>query len=225
MFCARVCVWCAFAQPVEFLNRDPKSASFSEKKVTEMNEESSHRMNPFTGTGESSTLVHLASLLCPEDKEKQPVPPYCAVMLEGKGVPMTMERQEELSLWDLPNAQFIPPIRVPRSRASADFYPISGYSADVVGGKGTKERKEPEKFHSVSCDEDSASLLNEEMDVDSQSNTSQRLDRISDSLKALPDRISRMNEQWRDALQEIKRFTTHSDACIGTMRLEILEVK
>ena len=184
---------------MEFLNRDPKSTSFSEKKMTEMNEESSHRMNPFTGTGESSTLVHLASLLCPEDKESQPAPPYCAVMPEEKDVPMTMDRQEELSLWDLPNAQFIPPTLVPRSRASGDFYPISGYSADAVSGKGDKERKEPVKFHSVSCDEDSASLLNEKMDVDSQSNTSQRLDRISDSLKALPDRISRMEEQWRDA--------------------------
>ena len=91
--------------------------------------------------------------------------------------------------------------------------------------KEPKNAKETEKFHSVSCDEDSASLLNEKMDVDSQSNASQRLDRISDSLKALPDRISRMEEQWRDALQEINRFTTHSDACMGTMRLEILEVK
>ena len=130
-----------------------------------------------------------------------------------------------LSLWDLPNAQFMPPTLVPRSRASGDFYPISGYSANVVGSGGAKERKEAEKFHSVSCEKDSASLLNEKMDVDSQSNASQRLDRISDSLKALPDRISRMEEQWRDALQEIKRFTTHSDACMGTMRLEILEVK
>ena len=67
-------------------------------------------------------------------------------MPEGKDVPMTMERQEELSLWDLPNAQFIPPTLVPRSRASGDFYPISGYSADVVSGKGDKERKEPVKF-------------------------------------------------------------------------------
>ena len=99
----------------------------------------------------------------------------------------------------MPNAQFIPPTLVPRSRTSGDFYPISGYSANVVGGKGAKERKEAEKFHSVLCDEDSASLLNEKMDVDSQSNTSQRLDRISDSLKALPDRISRMEDQWRDA--------------------------
>ena len=124
-------------------------------------------------------------------------------------------------MWDLPNAQFIPPTLVPRSRASGISIQSLVIQPMTVGGKVAKERKEPEKFHSVSGDEDSASLLNEKMDVDSQSNTSQRLDRISDSLKALPDRISRMEEQWRDALQEIKRFTTHSDACMGTMRLEI----
>ena len=173
-----------------------ESSSFSEKKMTEMDKESSHRMNLFTGTGESSTLVHLASLLCPEDKESQPAPPCCAVLPEGKDVPMTMERREELSFWELPNAQFMPSTLVPRNQASGDFYPISGYSADdVVSRAGAKERKEAENFNSVSCDEESASLVNEKMDVDSQSNTSQRLDRISDSLKTLPDRISRMEEQ------------------------------
>ena len=90
-----------FTQPVEFLNNDPKSASFSERKMTEMNEESSQRMNPFTGTGESSTLVHLTNLLCPDDKENQPAPPYCAVPPEGKDVPMTMERQEDVEFMGL----------------------------------------------------------------------------------------------------------------------------
>ena len=167
------------------------------------------------------------NLLCPDDKENQPVPPYCAGQLRKERCTHDCHgEQEDLSLWDLPNAQLMPPTLVPRSR------PMEGCLCEFlvilpcVGQQEPKSAKEPEKFHSVShVMKMSTSLLNEKMDVDSQSNASQRLDRISDSLKALPDRISRMEEQWRDALQEIKRFTTHSDACMGTMRLEILEVK
>ena len=48
---------------------------------------------------------------------------------------------------------------------------------------------------------------------------------FTDSLRALPNRISRMEEQWRDMLREVKGFMTHSDARMGDMRLELLHVK
>ena len=76
-----------------------------------------------------------------------------------------------------------------------------------------------------SQNDDEESLKQRKLDDDSQSSTSHRLEELTDSLRALPDRISRMEEQWRDTLKEIQRFTTHSDARMGDIRLELLDVK
>ena len=46
-----------------------------------------------------------------------------------------------------------------------------------------------------------------------------------DSLKAFPDCITRMEEQWRDTLREVQRFTAHADATMMDMRTELLAVK
>ena len=35
---------------------------------------------------------------------------------------------------------------------------------------------------------------------------------VLNSLKALPDRITCMEEQWRDTLREVQRFNAHTDA-------------
>ena len=48
---------------------------------------------------------------------------------------------------------------------------------------------------------------------------------VLNSLKALPNRITRMEEQWRDTLREVQRFNAHTDATMMDMRLELLAVK
>ena len=52
----------------------------------------------------------------------------------------------------------------------------------------------------------------DDRDDDAQSSDSSRTNTLTDSLRALPNRISRMEEQWRDMLREVKGFMTHSDA-------------
>ena len=48
---------------------------------------------------------------------------------------------------------------------------------------------------------------------------------VLNSLKALPDRITRMEEQWRDTLREVQRSNAHTNATMMDMRLELLTVK
>ena len=64
-----------------------------------------------------------------------------------------------------------------------------------------------------------------EFDEEGQPVVSHPLGGISDSLKVLSDHIFRMEEQWRDALREMQRHTSHTDAAVRDMRLELVDVR
>ena len=88
-----------------------------------------------------------------------------------------------------------------------------------------RNRGQPKLLVSVSANDEERSLIQEELNGESNSVVSHRRDELTDSLRALPDRISHMEEQWRDMLGVVRGFTTHSDACMEELRLELLNVK
>ena len=102
---------------------------------------------------------------------------------------------------------------------------ISGYSSAMTFSGQPKNSKQTKTFGSESCDDDEGSLIQRKRDDNVDSVVSHQRDELTDSLRALPDKISCMEEQWRHMLREVQRFTTHSDACMRELRLEFRNVK
>ena len=101
----------------------------------------------------------------------------------------------------------------------------SGYSSAMTFHGKSKEPGPAKIPVSVSANDQERNLIQEELSGESTSVVFHRRDELTDSLRALPNRISHMEEQWRDMLGVVRGFTTHSDACMEELRLDLLNVK
>ena len=131
----------------------------------------------------------------------------------------------DCNLWEFPNVQRMPSSLTAPSGRMESLNAISVYASAMMFEGGSKKAGPNKIPGPPSKKYDEEDLIQRKIDEDSQSSTSHRRNELSDSLRVLPGRITRMEEQWKDTLGEIQRFITHSDACMGEMTSELLNVK
>ena len=93
--------------PSKFMSRNSKKSSVSEKISSEI-KEIAERRNPFTQTGEHSTLALLENFHRQEDTKNQPETECSSGQPGERDMLRTPGQQEESNLWNFPNAQLVP---------------------------------------------------------------------------------------------------------------------
>ena len=204
---------------------NPEDDSFSEKTMTEKSGDVHGNENPFTSTGERSTLAMLGNLCDYGSRERGPEESCGSKQAKESEVPEPPIPTQDSNWWKFPSAQPLPSTLIPQGEKPDRLNVISGYSASVLFGGKTQSQGPSQIPGPPSRIDDEEEMELDDRDDDAQSSDSSRTNTLTDSLRALPNRISRMEEQWRDMLREVKGFMTHSDARMGDMRLELLHVK
>ena len=128
----RILQWISKRKLSKTKKKSSEDSSFSEKNMTENIENSSQEKNPFTQSGEHSTLALLKNLYGQDGEEKRTERP-CGSELpkESKEIEIPIP-EGDLNSWEFPNAQAVPSTLTPRSGRMENLNVVSGYSSAMM---------------------------------------------------------------------------------------------
>ena len=168
------------------------------------------KKDSLTQLGENYTLAHLENRFCAEEKKDLQDTKDNSGVPEKDDALLIPGLDEESSPRKLPNAQRFPTSLSVLNCSKEDPPPVSGYLSAGQTGKNTEKSSTARVFGSLSMSDDMESLCQEELEDAFNCAVPRAEEEVLNSLKALPNRITRMEEQWRETLREVQRFNAHT---------------